>query len=53
MHKSKKEKITKSPEHIVPDFVHVLHEGKIVKSGSKELAIELEEKGYDWIKQAI
>ena len=34
-------------------FVHVLHEGKIVKSGGKELAIELEEKGYDWIKQAI
>ena len=38
-------------EYIVPDFVHVLHEGKIVKSGSKELALELEEKGYDWIKQ--
>ncbi|MBT8184174.1 MAG: Fe-S cluster assembly ATPase SufC [Eudoraea sp.] len=37
-------------EYIVPDFVHVLHEGKIVKSGSKELALELEEKGYDWIK---
>ena len=40
-------------DYIVPDFVHVLHEGKIVKSGGKELAIELEEKGYDWIKQAI
>ena len=40
-------------DYIVPDFVHVLHEGKIVKSGSKDLAIELEEKGYDWIKQAI
>jgi Fe-S cluster assembly ATP-binding protein len=38
-------------EYIVPDYVHVLHEGKIVKSGSKELALELEEKGYDWIKQ--
>jgi Fe-S cluster assembly ATP-binding protein len=38
-------------EYIVPDFVHVLHEGKIVKSGTKELALELEEKGYDWIKQ--
>jgi len=38
-------------EHIVPDFVHVLHNGKIVKSGGKELALELEAKGYDWIKQ--
>ena len=38
-------------EHIVPDFVHVLHNGKIVKSGGKDLALELEEKGYDWIKQ--
>lgn len=38
-------------EHIVPDFVHVLHNGKIVKSGGKELALELEEKGYDWLKQ--
>ena len=38
-------------DHIVPDFVHVLHNGKIVKSGTKELALELEEKGYDWIKQ--
>jgi Fe-S cluster assembly ATP-binding protein len=38
-------------EYIVPDFVHVLHEGKIVKSGTKELALELEEKGYDWIKK--
>ena len=38
-------------EYIVPDFVHVLYNGKIVKSGSKELALELEEKGYDWIKQ--
>ncbi len=38
-------------EYIVPDFVHVIHDGKIVKSGTKELALELEEKGYDWIKQ--
>jgi len=37
-------------DYIVPDFVHVLHEGKIVKSGDKNLAHELEEKGYDWIK---
>jgi Fe-S cluster assembly ATP-binding protein len=36
--------------YIVPDYVHVLHKGKIVKSGGKELALELEEKGYDWIK---
>jgi Fe-S cluster assembly ATP-binding protein len=38
-------------DHIIPDFVHVLHEGKIVKSGTKELALKLEDKGYDWIKQ--
>ncbi|WP_036151120.1 MULTISPECIES: Fe-S cluster assembly ATPase SufC [Maribacter] len=38
-------------EYIVPDYVHVLHNGKIVKSGGKELALELEEKGYDWLKQ--
>lgn len=38
-------------DYIVPDFVHVLYNGKIVKSGGKELALELEEKGYDWIKQ--
>ena len=37
-------------DYIVPDFVHVLHDGKIVKSGGKELAHELEERGYDWIK---
>lgn len=36
--------------YIVPDFVHVLYNGKIVKSGGKELALELEEKGYDWLK---
>jgi Fe-S cluster assembly ATP-binding protein len=38
-------------EYIVPDFVHVLFDGKIVKSGTKELAQELESKGYDWIKK--
>lgn len=37
-------------DYIVPDFVHVLHDGKIVKTGGKELAMELEEKGYDWVK---
>ncbi|MGD9993431.1 MAG: Fe-S cluster assembly ATPase SufC [Salinivirgaceae bacterium] len=40
-------------EYIVPDVVHILHDGVIVKSGGKELAMELEEKGYDWIKQEI
>ncbi|MES1181768.1 MAG: Fe-S cluster assembly ATPase SufC, partial [Flavobacterium sp.] len=38
-------------DYIVPDFVHVLYKGRIVKSGGKELALELEEKGYDWIKE--
>ena len=38
-------------DYIVPDFVHVLYDGRIVKSGTKELALELEEKGYDWIKK--
>jgi Fe-S cluster assembly ATP-binding protein len=38
-------------EYIVPDFVHVLYDGRIVKSGTKELALELEEKGYDWLKE--
>ncbi|MBT3303157.1 MAG: Fe-S cluster assembly ATPase SufC [Bacteroidetes bacterium] len=37
-------------DYIVPDFVHILYNGQIVKSGGKELALELEEKGYDWIK---
>ena len=37
-------------EYIVPDVVHVLMDGKIVKTGGKELALELEEKGYDWLK---
>ena len=40
-------------DYIIPDFVHVLMDGKIVKSGGKELAYELEEKGYDWIKAEI
>ncbi|SEK80378.1 Fe-S cluster assembly ATP-binding protein [Aquimarina amphilecti] len=40
-------------DYIVPDYVHVLYDGKIVKSGTKELALELEEKGYDWIKEEI
>jgi Fe-S cluster assembly ATP-binding protein len=40
-------------DYIVPDFVHVMYEGRIVKSGTKELALELESKGYDWIKNEI
>lgn len=40
-------------EYIVPDFVHVLYKGRIVKSGTKELAHELEEKGYDWLKEEV
>src|SRR3954468_17404925 len=40
-------------DYIVPDFVHVLYNGRIVKSGTKELAMELEEKGYDWIKSSV
>jgi Fe-S cluster assembly ATP-binding protein len=40
-------------DYIIPDFVHVLIDGKIVKSGTKELAYELEEKGYDWIKEEL
>jgi Fe-S cluster assembly ATP-binding protein len=40
-------------DHIVPDFVHVLYDGRIVKTGPKELALELEEKGYDWIKEEM
>jgi Fe-S cluster assembly ATP-binding protein len=40
-------------EYIVPDFVHVLYKGRIVKSGTKELALELEAKGYDWIKNEM
>ena len=37
--------------YIVPDYVHVLSDGKIIRSGSRELAVQLEEKGYDWVKQ--
>lgn len=40
-------------DYIVPDYVHVLYKGQIVKSGTKELALELEEKGYDWIKEEV
>jgi Fe-S cluster assembly ATP-binding protein len=40
-------------DYIVPDFIHVLHNGRIVKSGAKELALELERKGYDWIKSEV
>ncbi len=40
-------------DYIVPDFVHVLYKGRIVKSGTKELALELEEHGYDWIKELV
>ncbi|PPK96588.1 Fe-S cluster assembly ATP-binding protein [Nonlabens xylanidelens] len=40
-------------DYIVPDFVHVLYNGRIVKSGGKELALELEKRGYDWIKEEV
>lgn len=40
-------------DYIVPDFVHVLYDGRIVRSGTKELALELEEKGYDWLKEEV
>lgn len=40
-------------DYIVPDYVHVLYQGRIVKSGDKSLALELEEKGYDWIKEEV
>lgn len=40
-------------DYIIPDFVHVLYKGRIVKSGPKELALELEERGYDWIKDEV
>jgi Fe-S cluster assembly ATP-binding protein len=40
-------------DYIVPDVVHVLWDGRIVKSGPKELAKELEEKGYDWVKEEL
>ena len=40
-------------DYIVPDVVHVLAQGRIVKSGGKELALELEERGYDWILEEV
>jgi Fe-S cluster assembly ATP-binding protein len=40
-------------DYIVPDVVHVLYKGRIVKTGTKELALELEAKGYDWIKEEV
>ncbi|MCK4631476.1 MAG: Fe-S cluster assembly ATPase SufC, partial [Bacteroidales bacterium] len=40
-------------DYIVPDYVHVLFDGRIVKSGGKELALELEEKGYEWIRNQV
>jgi len=40
-------------DYIVPDFVHVLHDGRIIRSGDKTLALELEEKGYDWVKKEL
>ena len=40
-------------DYIVPDFVHVLYEGRIVKTGPKELALTLEEKGYEWIREEL
>jgi Fe-S cluster assembly ATP-binding protein len=40
-------------DYIVPDYVHVLYNGQIVRSGTKDLALELEEKGYDWIKEEV
>ena len=44
---------TRKLEYIVPDYVHVLAGGRIVKSGGKELALELEEKGYEWLTGAV
>ena len=40
-------------DYIVPDFVHVLYEGRIVKTGPKELALDLEQRGYEWIKEEL
>ena len=40
-------------EYIIPDFVHVLYNGRIIKTGTKELALELEERGYDWLKEEL
>jgi Fe-S cluster assembly ATP-binding protein len=38
-------------DHVVPDYVHVLTDGRIVKTGGRELALELERRGYDWLRQ--
>jgi Fe-S cluster assembly ATP-binding protein len=38
-------------DHIVPDYVHIMFDGRIARSGGKELALELEEKGYDWLRK--
>ena len=40
-------------DYIIPDFVHILYDGRIVKTGTKELALKLEEKGYDWVKDEV
>jgi Fe-S cluster assembly ATP-binding protein len=40
-------------DYIVPDFVHIMYDGKIVKTGDKNLALEMEAKGYDWIKEEL
>jgi len=40
-------------DHIVPDKVHVMFDGRIIRSGGKDLALELEEKGYDWVKEEL
>jgi Fe-S cluster assembly ATP-binding protein len=40
-------------DYIIPDYVHVLMDGKILKTGGADLALELEEKGYDWIKSEM
>ena len=40
-------------DYVIPDYVHVLYKGRIVKSGRKELALELESKGYDWLKEKV
>ena len=40
-------------DYITPDFIHIMQDGQIVKTGTKELALELEKKGYDWIKESI
>jgi Fe-S cluster assembly ATP-binding protein len=40
-------------DYIVPDFVHIMYDGKIVKTGDKSLALELEKKGYDWVKSEL